>query len=64
MKMKKTIAFMLCATMIGTLGITGCGKTKEISEEANGNNSDAVTLKWITLGPGETGWEGLTKDFC
>ncbi len=62
MKMKKTIAFMLCATMIGTLGITGCGKTKEISEEANGNNSDAVTLKWITLGPGETGWEGLTKD--
>ncbi len=49
MKYRKMVAFGLTAAMVAGMTITGSAEEKE-----------TVTLKWVSQGVGETGWEGIT----
>lgn len=65
MKTRKVLALTVSAAMIASLGLAGCGKSgdsrkSDSKTEAKGD-SDSVTLKWVSQGPGEDSWEGLTK---
>ncbi|QBE97812.1 sugar ABC transporter substrate-binding protein [Blautia producta] len=66
MKTKKVLALTVSAAMIASLGLAGCGNSKnnaggsDAKTESKGD-SDSVTLKWVSQGPGEDSWEGLTK---
>lgn len=66
MKTKKVLALTVTAAMIASLGLAGCGNSKnnaggsDAKTESKGD-SDSVTLKWVSQGPGEDSWEGLTK---
>ncbi len=65
MKTRKVLALTVSAAMIASLGLAGCGKSGDSGKsdsktEAKGD-SDSVTLKWVSQGPGEDSWEGLTK---
>lgn len=57
MKNRSRIISVLALTaMTASMVLSGCGKSE--SEEASG---DTVTIKWLSQGTGEDGWEGLTK---
>lgn len=49
MKYRKMVAFGLAAAMVAGMTITGSAEEKE-----------TVTLKWVSQGVGETGWETTT----
>lgn len=59
MKLKKVMAICLTMLMAASLSMTGCGE-KSTDGEKKGDK-DSVTIKWISQGPGEDSWEGLTK---
>lgn len=52
----RIISVLALTAMTTSMVLTGCGKSE--SEEASG---DTVTIKWLSQGTGEDGWEGLTK---
>ena len=62
MKMKKVLALVLGTTMVASLGLAGCGGSNgEAKEEGEAESSAKKTIKWISVNPGENGWEGLSK---
>lgn len=77
MKLKKVIVTALTVMMTAGLALTGCGSsssgtspegasTEKSNETAKGEsnkaeNTDSITLKWISQGPGKDSWEGLTR---
>lgn len=71
--MKKLLSTTLAITLIASLA-TGCGnKPAEQPAASEGGDKPAASesgdapaadtkITWLSQGPGETGWEGLTKD--
>ena len=70
--MKKALAIFLARVMV--LSLCACGQTDSSGTEPTGTASDSasvpadsdkplagVTIKWITFGPGESNWEGLSR---
>lgn len=60
MNLRKLTALGLSVVMAGALGLTACGNSEDSSGGGSGDG-DTVTLKWVSQGTGEDGWEGLTK---
>ena len=66
MKRKKIMALVLAATMIAGTALTGCGSKENDTKDSAGTSeetgsTDEKTIKWLSTGPGEDSWEGLTK---
>lgn len=59
MKFRKLTALGLSVVMAGALGLTACGGSDESS--SGSGDGETVTIKWVSQGTGEDGWEGLTK---
>lgn len=49
MKYRKMVAFGLAATMVAGMAVTASAEEKE-----------PITIRWVSQGVGETGWEGIT----
>lgn len=55
-----TVVLLMVSFVIGML--SACGKTNTDNKEKEAvDNSQGTTIKWISQGVGESGWEGLTK---
>ncbi|MDD3278559.1 MAG: sugar ABC transporter substrate-binding protein [Lachnospiraceae bacterium] len=72
MKKRRALALLTATAMMMSMCVTGCGgsnassggaTSKSEGEEKTSDSSagDAVTIKWLSQGPGEDAWEGLTK---
>lgn len=65
MKLKKIMALTLVTAMTASMSLTGCGGSDGKDSGSDGGSSsdsgDSVTIKWISQGTGEDGWEGITK---
>lgn len=69
MKLRKIMALTLVTAMTAGMALTGCGSSGNDSGNDSGSSSsdggessgDSVTIKWISQGTGEDGWEGITK---
>lgn len=63
MRARKILTLTTVSTMIAaSLSFTGCGNAESSDGKATSKgDSDSVTLKWVSQGPGEDSWEGLTK---
>ena len=65
MKLKKIMALTLVTAMTAGMSLTGCGGSDGKDSGSDGGTSsdsgDSVTIKWISQGTGEDGWEGITK---
>ena len=48
-------------TGAGSTNVSGDTDTAETTEEVSGSGDKVTEIKWITQGPGESGWEALTK---
>ena len=68
--MKKILSLMLVMVMI-TIMTVGCSSSKgdSSSDATNATNAtneakpgDGTTITWLSQGPGDDAWEGLTKD--
>ena len=63
MNLRKLTSITLVTAMTAGLALTGCGGSdgKDSGSGSGSGDKDAVTIKWISQGTGEDGWEGLTK---
>lgn len=65
MKLKKIMALTLVTAITAGMSLTGCGGSDGKDSGSDGGSSsdsgDSVTIKWISQGTGEDGWEGITK---
>lgn len=52
----RIISVLALTAMTASMVLTGCGKS-----ESDETSEDTVTIKWLSQGTGEDGWEGLTK---